>query len=62
MPLNTKLSLMDEDKLKKLEEQLYNDTPFFGDRIRQNAAKELIEEKNSSNRRIINQSFYFQSG
>ncbi len=34
---------MDEDKLKKLEEKLYNDTPFLGDRIRNQSLKELIE-------------------
>lgn len=59
MPLNTNLSLMDEDKLKKLEEQLYNDTPFFGDRIRQNAAKELIEEKTPQALELLIRAFIF---
>ena len=34
---------MDEDKSKKLEERLYNETPFIGERIKQQALKELIE-------------------
>lgn len=34
---------MDEDKIKKLEEKLYSQTPFIGDRIKQQALKELIE-------------------
>ncbi|PHV64053.1 hypothetical protein CSQ80_02050 [Cyanobacterium aponinum IPPAS B-1201] len=59
MPLNTNLSLMDEDKLKKLEEQLYNDTPFFGDRIRQNAARELIEEKTPQTVELLIRAFIF---
>ncbi|BAQ66690.1 WD40 repeat domain-containing protein [Geminocystis sp. NIES-3709] len=36
---------MDADKLKKLEEKLYNDTPLIGDRIRQQAAKELVQDR-----------------
>ena len=34
---------MEEDKSKKLEEKLYNETPFLGERIKQQALKELIE-------------------
>ena len=37
---------MDEDKLKKLDEQLYSQTPILGDRIRQQALKQLIEIRN----------------
>lgn len=36
---------MDPEKLKKLEEQLYNEIPLIGDRIRQKAAKELMEDR-----------------
>lgn len=59
MPLNIILSLMDEDKLKKLEEQLYSETPFFGERIRQNAAKELMEEKTPQTIELLTRAFLF---
>lgn len=36
---------MDAEKLKKLEEKLYNDTPLLGDRIRLQAAKELAQDR-----------------
>lgn len=36
---------MDAEKLKKLEEKLYNETPILGDRIRQQAAKELVQDR-----------------
>lgn len=36
---------MDADKLGKLEDKLYNETPLLGDRIRQQAAKELAEDR-----------------
>lgn len=36
---------MDAEKLKKLEEKLYNETPFLGDRIRLQAAKELAQDR-----------------
>ncbi len=39
---------MDAEKLAKLEEKLYNETPFLGDRIRQQAAKELAEDRSLS--------------
>lgn len=50
---------MDEDKLKKLEEQLYNETPFFAERIRQNAAKELIAEKTPQTVELLVRAFLF---
>lgn len=50
---------MDEDKLKKLEDNLYNETPFFADRIRQNAAKELIEEKTPQAVELLIRAFLF---
>lgn len=34
---------MDADKLNKLEKQLNNDTPILGDRLRQQAAKQLAD-------------------
>lgn len=36
---------MDAEKLKKLEEKLYNETPLLGDRIRLQAAKELAQDR-----------------
>ncbi len=50
---------MDEGKLKKLEEKLYNETPFLGDRIKQQAFKELIETKDFSTIKILAEALVF---
>lgn len=50
---------MDADKLKKLEEKLYNDTPLLGDRIRQQAAKELIQERSLEAIECLTKAFIF---
>ncbi|MBL1210957.1 WD40 repeat domain-containing protein [Geminocystis sp. GBBB08] len=50
---------MDIEKLKKLEEKLYNETPLIGDRIRQQGAKELIQEKNPQTIEILTKAFTF---
>lgn len=53
------LNFMDAEKFKKLEEKLYNETPFIGDRIRQQAAKELILEKNAQSIKLLTNALVF---
>ncbi|WP_373479871.1 WD40 repeat domain-containing protein [Geminocystis sp.] len=50
---------MDAEKLKKLEEKLYNETPLIGDRIRQQGAKELIQERSVQTITILTKSLIF---
>ena len=50
---------MDGDKLKKLEEKLYNETPLFGDRIRKQALKELMEARDVPSIEILTKALIF---
>jgi WD40 repeat protein len=50
---------MDVEKLKKLEEKLYNETPLIGDRIRQKAAKELIQERSPQAIKLLTKALVF---
>lgn len=50
---------MDVDKLSKLREKLYNETPFIGDRIRQQAIKELSEQKTPQSIEILTRALIF---
>ena len=50
---------MDEDKFKKLDEKLYSNTPLLGDRIRQQALKELIEKRDVPAIESLTRAFVF---
>ncbi len=50
---------MDADKLSKLEEKLYNETPFLGDGIRQKAAKELAKDRSPESIQILAKALVF---
>ncbi|BAQ61710.1 high-affnity carbon uptake protein Hat/HatR [Geminocystis sp. NIES-3708] len=50
---------MDAEKFKKLQEKLYNETPLIGDRIRQQAAKELILERNPQTIKLLTKALVF---
>ena len=50
---------MDEDKFKKLDGKLYSNTPIFGNRIRQQALKELIERRDVPAIESLTRAFVF---
>lgn len=50
---------MDDENLKKLEEKLYSQAPFIGDRIRKQAAKELLEMKTPQGLQLLIKAFIF---
>ncbi len=54
--------MMDEGRLKKLEEQLYNQTPFLADMLRQKAARELLEARNPQALELVIRAYCFFSG
>lgn len=47
------------EKLAKLEEQLYNETPLLGDRIRQQALKQLIEINHPESIKLLAKALVF---
>ncbi|MBF2058083.1 MAG: WD40 repeat domain-containing protein [Cyanobacterium sp. T60_A2020_053] len=50
---------MDAEKLGKLEEKLYNETPLLGERIRQQAVKELSKDKTPKTIEILTRALIF---
>jgi WD40 repeat protein len=50
---------MNDKKLNKLEEKLYSDTPLIGDRLRQQAAKELSKNASPESIKILGKALTF---
>lgn len=53
--------MMDEGRLKRLEEQLYNQTPFLADMLRQKAARELLEARHPDALELVIRAYCFFS-
>lgn len=50
---------MDAEKLSKLEEKLYNETPILGERIRQQAVKQLVDLQTPESINLLAKSIVF---